>query len=194
MKKLSIFIVNLVLVFGLSNAVIAQDSDKEEASHQVNINITTLALIDIESSNSNTTISLEPSAPTEAGTGYNFSNTKDESLWLNYSSIVKSGNSRKITASIDADGGLPTGITLAVQAKNAAGTGKGKLGTAINNPVTLSTKPASIITGIGSSYTGDGPSNGHNLTYTLNLDNDQYETLLADTYTVNVTYTITDEK
>src|SRR5690554_2375247 len=91
--------------------------DTQTASHDIALTIETLALIDIEAEGNNINISLNPAAPTEAGLGYDFSNSENNDLWLNYSSIVKKDQSREITAALD--GNFPEGITLSVSAANA---------------------------------------------------------------------------
>ena len=67
------------------------------------------------------------------------------------------------------------------------------MGTAASE-VTLSGVAQNVITGIGSAYTGDGVSNGHNLTYTLDLDSGaSYADLDFDDSTIlSITYTLSD--
>jgi hypothetical protein len=71
--------------------------------------------------------------------------------------------------------------------------GKGKKGSPAEGKVTLGKNAQDLITGIGSCYTESGSNKGHNLTYELSMDNDKYEKLMADTYDVQITYTITGE-
>lgn len=193
MKKLSIFIVNLVLVFGLSTAAFAE-GDSDEASHIINFEIPTSALIDIEGEGGNTNITLTPTAPTEAGLGYDFSTATDNSLWLNYSSIVEKGQKRKITATLNDGNKLPTGLTLSVLAADATNDGNGDKGRSTGSAVELNNKAKKIITGIGSCYTGDGVSKGSNLTYSLKFNDNKYKNLVAENHNLTVTYTITDTK
>ncbi|MBN1822326.1 MAG: hypothetical protein JW833_16515, partial [Prolixibacteraceae bacterium] len=59
---------------------------------------------------------------------------------------------------------------------------------------TLSSSSQEVITGIGSSYTGNGSGNGHNLTYALELtSNDDYDELVQGNTSITVTYTLTDD-
>src|SRR5690554_4011183 len=192
MKKLSIYLVNLVLVFGLSTAAFAQSNDSETATHSINFDIPTSALIDIEGKDGNTNITLTPSAPTEAGLGYDFSTATDNSLWLNYSSIVEKGKTRKITATLNNGQHLPKGLTLSVHAAVATNDGKGDKGKSTGSAVVLDHQSKEIINGIGSCYTGDGVSKGSNLSYNLNFDESEYKFLVAENHNLTVTYTITD--
>lgn len=220
MKKLMIILAGLVLTFGINNVVFADNgkgnngngngnggsngsggsdsspgtvvgNDTETVSHNIGLTIETLALVDIETEGNNIIISLNPTAPTEAGLGYDFTGAVNNKLWLNYSSIVENNNSRKITA--EANDNFPEGIALTVTAANAHPSGKGTLGTGTgNSEVTLEGEAKTIVTGIGSCYTGDGEGRGCNLTYKLLMNNDNYAGLLALEYSATVTYTIVE--
>lgn len=192
MKKLSLVIASFVLVFGMSNVVIAQDNnDTNEASHSVGITIPTVALIDVEGAGGEaTTINLIPDfSALEAGEAVDFSSASDNSLWLNYTSVVAADQTRNITASIS--GNLPSGVSLKLLASGVT-TGNGTRGTA-GEQITLSETAQNLITGIGSAYTGNGTEKGHQLTYSLDMNNDSYSNLVANDYEVTVTYTITGE-
>jgi hypothetical protein len=61
--------------------------------------------------------------------------------------------------------------------------------------VTLTNTAQNIITGIGSAYTGDGVNNGHNLSYSLDLDATSGSYALLDfdeSTTLEITYTLSD--
>lgn len=186
---------NYLLTLGLlavSTLAFAQDDGDDV--HQVTISVPEVALLDIEAASS-TTISLGPTAPTEAGSPITFTSATDNSLWLNYSSIIGSTteSSRTVTAQITS-GTVPAGMTLSVVAGADAGNGDGTVGTP-TAAVTLSGSAQNIITAIGSCYTGTGTSNGHQLTYTLALDaaSGSYANLdFDDAGNINVTYTITN--
>ena len=187
MKKLSVIIAGLVFVFGLSNVVVAQDN--ETASHDIGISIPSIALVDIEG---NASINLTVSATgLEAGEAVDFSSAVNSSLWLNYTAIINE-NEREISAKITSDN-LPDGVTLKLKV-NAAVAGKGKLGEIVSeDPVNLSGTQLSIINGIGSCFTGDGTGSGHQLTYSLEMDDDSYEDLESgEEYSATVVYTISE--
>jgi hypothetical protein len=192
MKKLSVIIASFVLVFGMSNVAIAQDNnDTNEASHSVEISIPTVALVDVEGTDGEaTTINLTPDVSAlEAGEAVDFSTANDNSLWLNYTSVVASEQTRNVTASIS--GTLPTGVSLKLQAGGIS-TGNGALGSSAGE-VVLTGTGQNVVTGIGSAYTESGENKGHQLTYTLDMNNSSYSGLIAnDTYNVTVTYTITE--
>jgi hypothetical protein len=110
---------------------------------------------------------LEITAPTEAGDAVSF--PSDNSIWLNYSSIVGSTTepSRNVTAQITA-GTVPAGTVLSVVAGADAGSGDGTMG-APTAVIALSGAAQNVISAIGSAYTGDGVSKGHNLSFALDL-------------------------
>jgi len=184
----------LALVCILSiNVLFAQDTN--EASHTISISIPEIALLDLESA-TGTAISLNGTAPTEAGEKVEF-NAVNNDIWINYSSIIGSSTepSRKVMVQIT-DGDVPDGLELAVQAGNDAGKGDGTMGKASHKSIVLSGKKAQkIIDGVGSAYTGNGPNKGHNLTYSLsqNKKKGSYASLdFNQTQSISITYTLTD--
>ncbi len=190
MKHLNKFL--LVAFLATSFAVNAQDDDDDV--HDVVISIPEVALVDLEAA-SGTSINLGPTAPTEAGLPLDFSAQTNSDIWLNYSSIMSTANdpTRDISALISS-GTLPSGMSIDVTAAGDAGNGDGTMG-ASAGAVTLSGVGQNVITGIGSSYTGDGVNNGHNLTYALalGLGAGAYALLDADdATTIQITYTISD--
>jgi hypothetical protein len=164
-------------------------ADDNKGVHSVSINIPEVALLDLEGG---TSVSLSPSEPTEAGDAFNFATATDASTWVNYSSIVASGNTRSVTAEITT-GSVPTGLLLKVTASSDAAKGKGTMGTPASQ-ITLSNTPKNIITGIGSCYTGNGETSGSNLTYALELNSvDDYNELVQANTSLTITYTLTED-
>lgn len=189
MKNLFLVISALVLLFGTAKA------DGGNDQHQVTIGINAHALVDIESASGSSSISLSPAAPGEAGDGLNFTNAVNSELWLNYSSIVNSnGDKNKILAKID--GTLPVGISLELAVSDPVEGGAGTVGAPKHGngtKITLTDSDKEVIHNIRSCYTGQGAGNGHNLTYTLKLDeNSDYEEIVESSADVNIVYTITD--
>lgn len=177
------------LVFGCLNFSFAQDDNDD--MHDINITIPEVALLDIEPS-ANTTISLGAIAPTEAGDPIDFSATTDNTLWINYSSIIGSTTepSRKVTAKYS--GTLPGGMLLKVNAAADAGNGAGNVGTPVGQ-ITLTTSDQDFVTTIGSCYTNTPENNGHQLTYVLEVDPGNYGDIdFDDATTLTVIYTLTD--
>jgi len=183
MKKKTIYLALLGLM--LSGATYAQDT--HTASHTVTISIPTVAILDIEGTNQSLTLAF--AAPTEAGLG--ITSAIDNSLWLNYSYIgAVSGNTAAISAKVNQE---IAKFDIRVAAGAATGTeGGGTKGTPIAQGVKLITTDTQLLTGIGSSYTGNGTNNGHQLTYTATLnDASAYKDLFKETKTpITVTYTI----
>ena len=129
------------------------------------MSIPEVALLDLEAS-AGTSIELGPDAPLEAGEMNSFP-SQDNSIWLNYSSIVRSTTepSRNVTVQISS-GSVPPGTFIEVEAAADAGNGDASMG-APSSALTLSTAPQNILTAIGSAYTGDGVNYGHNISYSL---------------------------
>ncbi len=183
-------LIALIAFLAFTHQSMAQDTNV--ASHQVTINIPEIALLDIEPSNSS--IQLTASAPSEAGNPLSFTGATNNSLWLNYSSIIGAApdDNRKITVS--ATGTLPMGADLRVLASAVSGNGAGTRGTPTGQVTISSTGQGyDIITGIGSCYTGNGVQNGHQLTYSLVENSANYGNLRFDTnYSLTITYTLSD--
>ena len=177
-----------LVLFGFAQAN-AQDTNSD--SHTLTVDIPEVALLDIEGG---TAITLSPAAPTEAGLPIDFTSDTDNSLWLNYSSIIGSTTepTRKVTAALT--GTLPTGANLKVAVAADAGSGAGNVGTEAGT-VTFAALATNydIVTNVRSCYTGTGTSKGHQLTYSLTEDSGNYGALDFDTdYTVTITYTLSD--
>lgn len=172
-----------ILLIGQNNY--AQDNnDTTSDFHTITVEVPQFAIIDIEL-DATTNIDMNFTKPLEAGLPI-IAPIDDSSLWLNYSSIVSSGNTNSITTKIN---DLIPGIDVNVTAGSANG-GFGTLGTPTST-VTLSTSDQSVINDIGSAYTEDGINKGHNLTYNI-VSTGTYGNIVADTHIVTVTYTITE--
>lgn len=186
MKKIILSIVAFVAFWGVA---VAQDINT--ASHTINLTVPEVAIIDIEPAAS-TSINMAVTAPTEAGNPLVWTSTNN-TLWLNFSSTVSTGSkTRKVQVSAT---GIPSGITLKVATtSNSGGTGKGNRGTGVTTPFAISTTAADLVSGIKTSYTGDGSGNGYQLTYSLVEPADaDYSTLYSGSNAITVTYTITAE-
>lgn len=191
MKKVTFTLVLSLCAFAASSKLNAQDTNTD--NHTIAITIPEVALVDIEPA-ANKNITLGFTAPTEAGLPVVTSGT-DNTLWLNYSSIKSATDAtRNVSVRLDA---LVPGIDIRVTAATATGAGGGTLGVP-SAQLTLSAADQTLISGIGSAYTGDGANNGHNLTYDLAPGTGTgtvaaYADLEATTTAVaTVTYTISD--
>ena len=183
----------LVFIGGITSQTLnAQDTNVK--AHDVTINIPEVALLDIEPAAS-TAITLAPTAPTEAGSPLDFSGATNNSLWINYSSIIGSTTeaTRKVSVAITS-GTMPGGMLLKVKSGDDAGNGDGTVGSSVG-AITLSTTAQDCITGIGSCYTNTPENNGHQLTYVLELNGagGSYANLdFDDATTLTITYTLSD--
>lgn len=198
MKKSVLTIAAALFISGLTFG--ADNNDTKKASHDVSITIPTVALVDVEGNGGNeaTSINLTPSVTSlEAGSAVDFSSVSDNSLWLNYTSIVEeeghnNTSERDITVEIDNENKLPKGVSLLLSAGSVT-TGNGKRGQAASGTITLGKTPKKLVTSIGSCYTESGYQKGHQLTYKLSMDNSEYANLVAKAYEVEVTFTITGD-
>ncbi|MFL9834830.1 hypothetical protein [Chryseobacterium terrae] len=191
MKKTTMTVAMSLAAFAFSSNLKAQDTNTD--NHTITISVPEVALVDIEPA-ATKNITLGFTAPTEAGNPVT-PNTANSTLWLNYSSIKSVADpTRNVSVSLNA---IIPGIDIQVTAAAATGSGGGTLGTP-SAQLTLSATDQTIISGIGSAYTGNGANNGHNLTYALAAGSGPggvaaYADLEASATTVaTVTYTISD--
>lgn len=160
MKKTTISLALTFAAFALSANLKAQDTKTD--NHTITISVPEVALVDIEPA-ATKNITLGFTAPTEAGSAV-IPNTANTTLWLNYSSIISDAEPKR-NVSVKVNPIIP-GIDIHVTAAGATGSGGGTLGTPAAQ-LTLSATDQTIISEIGSAYTGNGANNGHNLTYAL---------------------------
>lgn len=174
----------------LSIGAFAQDLHHD--NHHIVFGLPATSILDIEGPNGDKTLNFTTQAVVEAGSAYDYDLT-DETLWLNYTNIKSQvGQTRRVVVQMAGD--LPEGMTLTVAADNFSGIGEGEAGTPNGSPITLDGSVSTIISNIGSVYTGNGINNGHQLTYQLTFDDAQVEYLSANLNTsVIITYTIVDE-
>jgi hypothetical protein len=188
-----VFIIFFVFAaFGIGESFAQDDNDD---IHNLIIKLPEVALLDLEAAGG-TSITLAPKAPNEAGQALDFSGETNSDIWINYSSIIgsKTEPSRNITVQITS-GAVPAGLVLSVAASKDAGLGDGTMGSP-TSLIMLDKSAQDIITGVGSSYTGNGVSKGHQITYSLALDNQRgsYAQLDFDqSNTLGITYTLTDQ-
>jgi hypothetical protein len=149
-----------------------------------------LSLIDIEPS-AQTSLTFNLTANTEAGLPISATGATNNSLWLNYSSSIPTGRpNKKVTVQVSS-GTIPSGISISLLASAYSGTGgAGTFGTPTGT-IALSTTAQTLISGIGRCYTGNGQSNGHQLTYTIGISD--YKSLYyIQSAILLIAFTITD--
>lgn len=184
MKKISLIIASLIFSVGM---VVA---DGPEATHQVNINVPTVALIDVEGPGGNNSISFTLTAPEEAGLGF-VAPSANNTLWLNLTSIVSSTQTRKVSVNLQSS--LQSdALGLTVSAAEHSGVGSGTFGEPVGE-IEIGATPKDLITGIGSAWTGNGINNGYQLTYNLVIDEDKYDVLFKQNETATIVYTISGD-
>lgn len=172
------------IIFLAILAISYKISSQTTGNKSVAVTLPVVTLMDIEPTG---TISLNYTAPTEAGNSVTvpIANT---TKWINYTSAIALGGvTRRITASINQ---VIPGIDIKLQAATASGSGGGALGVP-SAQITLSTNAQTIISGIGGAFTGNGANNGHQLSITLTTNT--YANLSARINTpIVITYTITE--
>ena len=165
-------------------------AQNSSADHKTNINIPSVALLALQS-DGNTTLNLSATAPNIAGNHIEIKRNTNSNIWINYSSVIRPGQKRTITATVV--GEIPKGVQLKLQTSECMGKGEGQLGVPVQS-APLSNQPTEVISDIGSCYTGKGAKNGHLLSYQLELDDqtDLYSQLSANSASVSIVYTLTD--
>ena len=156
------------------------------SSVSMSASISEIVKVDVEPSS--TPINFIFSSPVEAGSP--FTEISDNSHWLNYSVCLADNTSdQTITASSNINSAYP-GFALTLTASQYSGIGSGTHGTTAG-AVTLSATDQVIINSIRGSYTGNGTTNGHQLTYELSISD--YSLIDLDTSSeINVTFTISN--
>lgn len=121
------------------------------------------------------------------------SNSTDSHSWLQVTSISPAGVYRKIQVSITS-GNIPRGTLLKLSAANCS-TGEGIRGSATSIPFNLLRNTnITLVSGIGSCYTGTLNTSGYNLTYNFTTDPANLGAIRSFTNNIiTVTYTITNE-
>ena len=173
----------------LINFVFAQDN--LDAGETVSLSLPEMAVIDIEGD----APALALSAPTEAGE--RLPDITSSGHWLNYTSIVGSETTHKITASISS-GIVPAGTMLRIWINSYSGNGNGEMGVSFSEStgtqLTLSNTNQDIVNSIGSCYTDNGINNGRNIFYRWRIPPLVYSDVIsASGSDIIVTYTIIAE-
>jgi len=186
MKKSNLLtVVSFLFMLGTAQAQVDTSTD----SHTIGINIPAVALVDIEPEASKN-ITMNFTAPTEAGLPIG-TPSSNNNLWLNYS-FIPSGSGITADVTVKLDDAIP-GVDINLVAATDVGNGDGAMGTPVAT-LTLTGTDQNIIQNVGASYTGDGASNGHELTYSLDVTGgtSDYANLFSATNTVTITYTISE--
>jgi len=172
----------------LLSGILPAFSQNESSNINVRFSIPEIAVMDVEPEYNN--IEFSVSASSDPGGEPVVEQVSGESIWINYSSAIReNGNKRSINAQL-VDDNLPSGISFYIEASAASPFGSANQGVS-SGKVQISGDPRPIITGIGSCFTGDGVTMGHELRYFVEItDFDKLESNNDQVFTVM--YTITD--
>ncbi len=158
----------------------------------VELDMQSIALLDIESNSATPNFTFTVPTITEAGQSVGSAPlATNNDNWLNFSCAVRDVTSRSIQVSVST-GTVPGGFEIRLSVGAASGFGGGTLGTPTASPITLSALPQDIVTGIRGSFTGDGANNGYRLNYSLYSTGADFDQVEAQNGQVTILYTIID--
>lgn len=187
MKKL---VFSIAAFLGLGIGAMAQST----ATHAVDVTINSVVMIrainaGASGAPANTAISVgEPTSGTP-GDAPAVTVTDGDALYLQYTSVKAStGTPRTIKAAITA-GTVPAGFAITATAGAPAGTGD--TGSS-NGSQSITAAEATMITAIGSGYTGTAATNGSNVTYAATIAT-VADLVAASATTLTITYTLSNE-
>ena len=173
----------MIILFSMHGKMMnAQDGST--ANHSISYTIPSVSMVDVEGGAS---INLGLTSPSEAGQGMGISGT-NSSLWLNYSSTTNTASTNTVKVKVDA---LLPGIDLKIIAASDAAGGAGAPGSP-SSILTLTTSDQNLINNIGTCYTGDGTSKGHNITYSMVANSYNQIKYTSVPSPVTITFTITN--
>ncbi|MFC2118256.1 hypothetical protein ACFLTI_02275 [Bacteroidota bacterium] len=160
MKKLITSVILTCLLLIASLHLNAQDN---AANHSLTLGLPEVALLSTQSSSVNLTLS----ANTTAGEPI-VATISDSSAYIQFSSVISTGSTRTLSAKYT--GTMPGGTYLAarVQAPNA--NTAGDYGTLVASDVTLGLTDNTLVSDIGSCYSGTSADDGYRLKYTWGLN------------------------
>ena len=195
--NINLYKIKLRVIFILLSAIVllpySLSSQGHTGSSKINLNleIPSLALVDFVSSQSNivTYTYDENKDQTKSQT---LNSGKEDSTWINYSSITANGSTNSITVHISS-GYMPSDVILSIVVSEDMGAGAGAVGRPVGE-LQLTHYPQNIIEGIGSCYTGKGLNKGHLIRYIWeNPQSYDYEIKYNNSNPISVTYTITSK-
>ncbi len=158
------------------------------ASHDITINVSEVALLGLDDTSP---LIFGIGAPTTAGEAFSVTQPPDAVKYLQYTSIVEEGKTRKITAQLGSD--MPEGLVLEINATSAENCGD--LGSAEARLDLTTDDSMDIVTGIGSGYTGAAAdSDGVKLQYGLKTVEceEACDVVPMSGTSITITYTLTE--
>jgi hypothetical protein len=177
----------VILLLGVASFGFAQSSD----NHAINFTIPNIMVIDVDNnggtSGAFTTVGIVLSDPTSPGAQPAVAYSNNDNF-LNYTSVVATGGTHKISAKLNAT--LP-GVNIRLTA-TAPTTGFGSRGTSAATNMVLTTSDQTVISAIGSCWTNTGGTDGAALVYDITFDDANFSSLLTANPVHTVTFTISD--
>ena len=182
MKKL---IIGIGIIAGCILSVQNTRAQDNVTSHNISLGLPEVALLATTSGGINLTLS----AATNAGEAVQQS-VSDSTAYVQYSSVISEGSTRTLSAKYS--GALPAGTTLTAKVLGSSANAVGTTGTLVATDVTITTTDATLVSAIGSCYSGTAADDGYRMKYTWGLDNPSanYADIRA-TAAVSLTVTLT---
>lgn len=157
----SMLVIVLVLMAGLSAKA------QTTTSHEIRTVVPKVALVNVVSDHP-VHAEADASQPGTCLQTVRLNGNHPSECWINYTSVLdESRKPRKVIARVQK--GLPRGVKLVMETWPASGSSKGQTGMPISR-TEITEQPVEIITGIGTSFTGKGTSNGHLVRLSLEMD------------------------
>lgn len=182
MKKLLTTLgIVLICLISSSNAF----AQANTSSHNVSLGLPEVALLATTSGGVNLTLT----AAASAGEAVEQS-ISDSTAYVQFSSVISEGSPRTFSAKYT--GTLPAGTSLKAKVLAPNANAVGTTGTLVTTDVNLTTLDATLVSDIGSCYSGTAPDDGYRIKYTWGLDNPaaNYADIRA-TSSANLTVTLT---
>lgn len=181
MKK---FIIVIGMIGGFFLSSIQVQAQTNVAAHSVSLGLPEVALLATGGGGINLTLSSAASAGEAVE-----QSIADSSAYIQFSSVISDASPRTLSAKYT--GTMPAGTTLSAKILAPNANAVGTTGT-LAGEVTISAVDATLITDIGSCYSGTASDDGYRMRYTWGLDNPaaNYADIRA-TVAANITVTLT---
>ncbi len=186
LKKTMTFLFVGALLALLASVAMAAESDTD--TQLLTLDVSEIAVLDATASTP-TTIALTVTAPTTGGAPVEVTDANATS-YAQYTSVVVSGQTRTISAALDADK-IPAGLKLNLAATGVSGNEGTVVGAGVDF-IATDYDGGDIITAIGSCETGTDPTDGAQLTYTLSVTDISSVLKTASQVSMTVTLTLTE--
>lgn len=161
MKKI---IIVIGIIAGCFLTLTKTQAQSNITTHDISLGLPEVSLL----ATTSTGINLNLSAAATAGVAIEQS-ISDSSAYVQFSSVISEGSPRTLSAKYS--GTMPGGTTLKLKALAPNANAAGTTGTLVSTDVTLSTADATIVSNIGSCYSGTATDDGYRMKYTWGLDN-----------------------